>query len=251
LELARLRDGMSVIDWGCAYGGFAALIAEQCPTAEVIACDIPYPHGAPNFADPRIRFVLLDEAAPRLPIADATIDRIFLLDVLEHMGPSTRPVALAEMRRVLKPDGLIVVTVPYRGLLHWTDVENVRMNFPRLHRAVFSLVRGRAFYDERYGDNRLVNFSSDAVEHHHYQEAELVDVLASAGFAAADRRFFGVLSVVPWALIMLVEAVRRKAVRRVPALERGIARVNLVSMDATPPRVLADSIGISGTVARP
>jgi ubiquinone/menaquinone biosynthesis C-methylase UbiE len=43
----------------------------------------------------------------RLPLRDATIDRAFLVTVLGEIPDSTA--ALAELRRVLAPDGMLVI----------------------------------------------------------------------------------------------------------------------------------------------
>ncbi|MGO9959533.1 MAG: class I SAM-dependent methyltransferase [Solirubrobacteraceae bacterium] len=245
LALARLEDGLTVVDWGCAHGWFASLLAERCPEARVIACDIPYPGGAPELGQAGVEYHVIDEAAPALPLRDGEVDRVFALDVLEHMGPASQRAALAEMRRVLARDGLLVVTVPHRGLLHWTDVENVRFRFPAIHRAVFSLLRGRGLYAQRYGANRLANFSADALEHHHYTAPELDDVLRGAGFGIRDRQYFGLAYAVPWVLAMLTEALRR-ATRRssAPMLERLAGDLYVLAVDAKPPPRLAESLGV-------
>lgn len=236
---------MTVVDWGCAHGWFAMTIAERLPSARVIACDIPYAGDPPDFSGSSVEYQVLDEAAPVLPLADASIDRVFLLDVLEHMGPATRPLALAEIRRVLREDGRLIVTVPHRGALHWTDVENARFRFPKLHRTAFALIRGRSLYEQRYGANPLANFSSDANEHHHYSGAELAGVLLGAGFRVDRRRFFGVVYVLPWALSMLAEAWRLRSSKSSSTLERMAERVQLRSIDATPGSWLAEWIGVS------
>lgn len=46
----------------------------------------------------------------RLPFPDATFDRIICSEVLEHIPDEDA--ALAELRRVLKPDGMLAATVP-------------------------------------------------------------------------------------------------------------------------------------------
>lgn len=249
LELAGPLDGLTVVDWGCAHGWFAARLADRHPTARVIACDIPYPHGAPLLPAPNAEFHLISEATPRLPVPDRSVDRLFALDVIEHMGPSSRPAALTEMRRILKPGGRLIVTVPHRGALHWTDVENVRLRFPRLHRVVFTLVRGHRLYVERYGSNRLANFSSDATEHHHFELAELDGILGAAGFTTVEHRFFGVAYLAPWLLSIALEPARRLTGRRLSGLERVAATCYVRSANAVPPPALAESVGVAAELA--
>jgi SAM-dependent methyltransferase len=58
-----------------------------------------------------------------LPFADATFDVVTCLDVVEHT-PDDRA-TLAELRRVTRPGGLLLVTVPaYQGLWSWHDEVN-------------------------------------------------------------------------------------------------------------------------------
>jgi SAM-dependent methyltransferase len=58
-----------------------------------------------------------------LPFADATFDLVTCLDVIEHT-PDDRA-TLAELRRVTRPSGVLVVTVPaYQALWSWHDVVN-------------------------------------------------------------------------------------------------------------------------------
>jgi len=47
-----------------------------------------------------------------LPLADGQAGSLFLVEVLEHMPASARGALLAELRRVLRPGGLLVVTTP-------------------------------------------------------------------------------------------------------------------------------------------
>ena len=46
-----------------------------------------------------------------LPFSDGAFDRVVCLSVLEHLDAGARPTALSELRRVLRPGGLLLVTV--------------------------------------------------------------------------------------------------------------------------------------------
>jgi SAM-dependent methyltransferase len=63
-------------------------------------------------------------AVEALPFPDATFDVVTCLDVVEHT-PDDRA-SLAELRRVTRPGGLLVVTVPaYQALWSWHDEFNL------------------------------------------------------------------------------------------------------------------------------
>jgi hypothetical protein len=57
---------------------------------------------------PDIVGTMLDMSA----VADDSVDAVFSAHNIEHLYPHEVPVALAEFRRVLKPDGFIVITCP-------------------------------------------------------------------------------------------------------------------------------------------
>ena len=58
---------------------------------------------------------------PTLPVADGCADAVMLLDVLEHIAE--REPALTEARRVLRPGGVLVLTVSHGGPLRWLDAD--------------------------------------------------------------------------------------------------------------------------------
>jgi SAM-dependent methyltransferase len=61
---------------------------------------------------PRVQTIVGD-CQQRLPLADASIDRALAIHVLEHLPDL--PSAVAELRRVLKDDGLLVAVIPCEG----------------------------------------------------------------------------------------------------------------------------------------
>jgi SAM-dependent methyltransferase len=64
----------------------------------------------PSAGHPRLLRVQADAGA--LPFADAAFDRVVAAEVLEHLPDPAR--TLAEVRRLLKPGGRVIATVPYR-----------------------------------------------------------------------------------------------------------------------------------------
>jgi SAM-dependent methyltransferase len=76
-----------------------------------------------------------------LPFADATFDVVTCLDVIEHTPDDGA--TLAELRRVTRPGGLLVVTVPaYQALWSWHD--EVNLHFRRYDSASLRAVASAA-----------------------------------------------------------------------------------------------------------
>ena len=120
--------GDRVLDMGCGGGRHAFALYRR--GADVTAFDM----DAAELKDVAGMFAAMKEAgevplgasartvrgtAYDLPFADGSFDRIIAAEVLEHLPEDER--AMRELFRVLKPGGLIAVTVPRWGpeLLCW------------------------------------------------------------------------------------------------------------------------------------
>jgi len=77
----------------------------------------------------------------RLRFTDETADLVTLLDILEHLRDE-RPL-LGEIRRVLRPDGLLIVTVPAFQLL-WSEHDVALHHYRRYTRKNLTRLLGDA-----------------------------------------------------------------------------------------------------------
>lgn len=97
------RPGELVADLGCGSG--RALLWNRDLGATMVGIDI-----APFFSqDARREVDLMLGDLRTLPFADATFDKAWSLDVLEHLSPDALSAMLAEAARVLKPGGSLFV----------------------------------------------------------------------------------------------------------------------------------------------
>lgn len=117
----RPGPGELVVDLGCGSG--RALLWNRDLGATMLGIDI-----APFFSqDAREGIDLLLGDLRRLPFADATFDKAWSLDVLEHLSPVALSAMLAEAARVLKPGGSLFVythvrkNAPIAAGLRWIN----------------------------------------------------------------------------------------------------------------------------------
>ncbi len=86
--------------------------------------------------------------AEHLPFRDASFDAALALDVLEHVDDQA---AARELARVIRPEGLLVVTVPAFSWL-WSYRDEAAGHRRRYHRALLrQLLTGAGFHVEQTG----------------------------------------------------------------------------------------------------
>ena len=110
LAFAGTADGECVLDVGCGTGHLAAAVAAVSSPAEVLGLDLApvyVAHARAHHVDPRLAFEVGDACALGLP--DAAFDRTLSLLGL-HFVPRA-DAAIAEMRRVTRPGGVVAAAV--------------------------------------------------------------------------------------------------------------------------------------------
>lgn len=137
LAIARLhvQRGDRVLDLGCGPGDGCQTLAE----AGAVAIGLDYSPGMIASArdEPVLRGRLLRGDAGRLPFADASFDKVVCTNSFHHYPQHL--VALREMRRVLKPGGVLSLVDPRKDhLFGWGAIDLVE-------NAVFGLDDVRIF----------------------------------------------------------------------------------------------------------
>lgn len=110
LDFVGTADEERVLDVGCGTGHLALAVASRMQAGHVVGVDFAQPyvdHARSRSRDPRIAFRVGDACA--LPHDDDAFDRTLALLVL-HFVPRA-DVALAEMRRVTRPGGVVGAAV--------------------------------------------------------------------------------------------------------------------------------------------
>lgn len=135
IERLKLVPGQHVLDLGCGPGDGATRIAE----AGAFAIGLDYSQGMLETARHAVGLSgrLTRGDAGRLPFADASFDKICCTNSFHHYPDHLA--ALREMRRVLKPGGLLVLVDPRKDhLFGWAAIDLVE-------NAVFGLEEVRIF----------------------------------------------------------------------------------------------------------
>ena len=105
LERARLEPGQRVLDLGCGWA-YGTLWAGQSGARAVgIDLELDQLAWARAGLDSGRSLTLAQADAARLPFRDATFDRVFSVEMMEHVFRPDRPRVLSEIARVLKHGG--------------------------------------------------------------------------------------------------------------------------------------------------
>jgi len=114
--LGYLEPDDSVLDVGCGNAQHTSSAAKHCCLAVGFDCDpVELRRGQVLLNGDGVAngHLLVASAVAPFPFVDASFDKVLLLDVLEHLVE--RDVALQEIRRVLRPDGQLLLSAPNKN----------------------------------------------------------------------------------------------------------------------------------------
>ncbi|MBN1844205.1 MAG: class I SAM-dependent methyltransferase [Sedimentisphaerales bacterium] len=170
------------LDFGCSDGWFMESLAAK-GIRQLVGMDICRDlirQGRRRYPHLDIRHIQGDTD---LPFAAGTFDSISLLDVIEHVREQDK--LLDELYRVLKPAGVLIVTVPGRYALSFLDRGNIQLQWPSLFRWYYLRHHSRREYEYHYRrhPDRLVGcMSAGKATHEHFSRRTMQRLLERSGF---------------------------------------------------------------------
>jgi ubiquinone/menaquinone biosynthesis C-methylase UbiE len=108
--LRRSGVGAKLLDIGCGTGAFLREVKRNYPRLAVTGLDLsaPYLAVARRRLEPWSRVALTEAAAEAMPFAEAEFDIVSCLYVFHELPARMRRAVIAEIRRVLKPGGVLI-----------------------------------------------------------------------------------------------------------------------------------------------
>jgi SAM-dependent methyltransferase len=176
--LDSLPSDCRVLDAGCGEG---VLVDEYAGRLRIEGLD-------PNYSSARVTTGSLTA----LPYESNRFDRALCLDVLEHLTFDEQPIAIAELQRVLRPGGDLLVSIP---------------NLAHLQSRVHFLLRGR-----------LMRTASIAKHPGDRPAADYIDMGRRAGLMLVARQ--GIFPTIP----VVTHLIRTYPARLLP-LHRALTRL--------------------------
>jgi len=109
--------GKVILDIGCGYGWFETFAigkkAKRIDATEISENDLYTIRS--NINNPKV--VTTVASAVKLPFQNKSFDIVVSWEVLEHIPRNTELRMFSEIKRVLKPDGVFVLSTPYSSVL--------------------------------------------------------------------------------------------------------------------------------------
>jgi ubiquinone/menaquinone biosynthesis C-methylase UbiE len=120
LEYLELADGLEILDCGCGMG-FYLMAIQHLRAARLTGLDDD--RERMRYAERYgVRAKLVVGDAQALPFPDESFDRVLMSEVLEHV-PDDKAAA-REAFRVLRPGGILAISVPHARYPFWWDPIN-------------------------------------------------------------------------------------------------------------------------------
>ena len=182
----HIRGGAAHLDFGCYDGTFLAGLKSK-GIARLVGVDVSADavrQAHERFAD--IEIVHISQTVP-LPFEDGAFTSVSVLDVIEHVDEQNA--LLDELNRVLRGNGILVITAPGQHFFSFLDAGNLKFRFPRIHRWYYCLKHSKAEYELRYisnPDGLIGDISEKKRWHEHFSRTQLEELLNSSGFTVVD-----------------------------------------------------------------
>ena len=154
---AGLVRGARVLDLACGEGYGSFLLADQA--GHVTGVDISQQavdHARTRYQRDNLEFAV--GSAADIPLEDDSFDRVVSFETLEHLAEQEE--MLAEFRRVLRPDGLLIISSPDRAV--YSDQAGYQNEFHvrELYRDELETLLAREFPAVRLLGQKLMFHSS-------------------------------------------------------------------------------------------
>lgn len=116
----RLDQFRSILDFGCGCGGTLVWLKELAPTAALSGTDIDA--EAIDWCRANLSFgrFSTNEAMPPLAYADGSFDLVYAVSVFTHLDEDFQFRWLQELRRVVAPGGICLITLHGPG--SWNEI---------------------------------------------------------------------------------------------------------------------------------
>jgi SAM-dependent methyltransferase len=133
MKFLRKGSSLKMLDVGCAQGYYLRNAMEEGINAHGIDISTYALENALAEVKDRITFGSITE----ISFADEEFDMMTAFDAIEHIHPRDTLNMVAEIRRVLKPDGIVIITTPGSNFGEWvSDLTHINVRPPKFWKLI-------------------------------------------------------------------------------------------------------------------
>jgi arsenite methyltransferase len=198
-EAVGAQPGERILDVGCGPGFYVAEVLDEVgEEGSVLGVDVsPQMLAiAAKRSAGRANVEFREGPATKLPVDDASVDAALCVQVLEYVNDIA--VALAEIHRVVRPGGRVVIWDVDWGTLSWhsadpdrmaraTRVWDAHLAHPSLPRTLSAQLREAGFEDVTVAGHAFVSNDGDPETYLAATLPLIEDYLVGSGLIAADE----------------------------------------------------------------
>lgn len=152
-----LTRGRRVLDAACGEGYGSALLAQAA--THVVGIDLgaeAIAHARSRYSAPNLSYV--QGSVTALPLPAASVDLIVSFETIEHLAPQAE--MLAEFRRVLAADGVLLISSPNRPVYNEDGAVENEFHLRELDRAELKALLDADFPQQAWHAQRVVAHST-------------------------------------------------------------------------------------------
>lgn len=161
----ELTSKDQIIDLGCGDGFYLHLLKKISTSLSLIGFDydsLVLENAAKNLKTKKIRLLKGDIA--KMPFKTNKFRKVIMTEVLEHIENEKK--VLSEINRILRPNGILVVTVPnYNFPFLWDPINWILQHFFKIH------ISGTNFFAGIWARHLRL-----------YKKTDLIRIIKKAGF---------------------------------------------------------------------
>ena len=119
LTVLPLCKGKDVLDIACGTGYGSAILAQSAHAVTGVDIDKATVEACrANYCQRHENLTFLHGDVAKVPLQDASVDVLISFETIEHVDASKQKEFLCEIRRVLRPGGLLVMSSPNKDTAH-------------------------------------------------------------------------------------------------------------------------------------
>ncbi len=161
LEYLDPQPGDRILDCGCGRGFYLLFVGRLASSCHLSGVDLDQTVVAEARRHLPADVGLAQADAMRLPFPGSVFDKLIMSELLEHLPNDVD--GLLEAHRVLRPGGVLAITVPHRDYPFWWDPVNKTRELlrrPPIRQGFWAGIW--AHHERLYGEDELVSSAQQA-----------------------------------------------------------------------------------------